>query len=82
MALSEKLATKWLATHIGTIDGFLDDRECTELIADSERRGFEEATVSNRGRASAEKYLRDNDRVIFDDEDLADLFFARAKPLL
>jgi hypothetical protein len=79
---TEKLATNWLATHIGTIEGFLDNRECAELIADSERRGFEEATVSSGGRESVAKYLRDNDRVIFDDDDLADLFFARAKPLL
>ncbi|WP_245442173.1 hypothetical protein [Mesorhizobium hawassense] len=43
MSATEKLTINWLATHIGTIDGFLNDQECADLIRDSERRGFEEA---------------------------------------
>lgn len=82
MAMGEKLSINWLATHIGTIDGFLNDRECADLIADSERRGFEEARVNSGGDALLIKDLRNNDRVVFDDEDFADLFFARARPLL
>lgn len=80
--MDHKLSITWLATHIGTIDGFLDDQECADLIADSERRGFEEARINNRGNALLMKELRNNDRIIFDDEDLADLLFARARPVL
>jgi len=79
--MDHKLSINWLATHIGTIDGFLDDQECADLIADSERRGFEAAKVNSAGGASVMKELRNNDRVVFDDEDLADLLFARARSL-
>ncbi|MER9179450.1 2OG-Fe(II) oxygenase [Mesorhizobium sp. M0767] len=82
MVHTSKLSITWLATHIRTIDGFLDDQECADLIADSERRGFEAAKVNSSGGATVLKELRNNDRVVFDDEDLADLLFARARPLL
>ena len=80
--MPQTLKIDWLATHIGTIDDFLDERECADLITLSERRGFEAAAVNNAGGSIVQKDLRNNDRVIFDDEDLADLFFARARPLL
>lgn len=82
MAAAVPLRTRWLATHVGTIDNFLSQQECSDLIRYSERIGFEQATINTSDGQRTVGDLRNNDRVIFDDADLSDLLFARARPLL
>lgn len=54
--------------------GFLSPERCRELIAWSETRGYEEALLADGSRRPD---VRDNDRVIFDDPELAARWWSR-----
>src|SRR4051812_44677689 len=62
---------KWLAKDIGIIDGFLAATECNEYIRFSEEKRYEEAAVSTERGAVMIKDVRNNDRVLLDDPNLA-----------
>lgn len=64
------------------INDFLSPAECQHYIAESERRGFEEAVISTDTGTQVLKEARNNDRIVFDDPALAELMFHRASPLL
>lgn len=58
------------------IEDAVDGQRCTELVAELERRGFD---------ATGERYprnYRDNDRLVFDDPDLASSLFEPLRPHL
>jgi len=57
---------------IWTVPHFLNQRECDPLIARAEAAGFKRATINAQGRAVIDTGVRNNDRVILDDEELAD----------
>jgi len=65
---------------IFTIDHFLTNQECDDYIFFSETKGYEEATVSLTKGAKMMKGIRNNDRVIYEDEKLAQKFWERLKP--
>lgn len=66
-----------------TREGFLTPDECDEFIKLSEEKGYAEALIQSRGKGEVmNKEVRDNDRVIWDDADLAARLFERVKPLL
>ena len=67
---------------IATIDGFLSEAECSEAILNGEARGFEDATVTTASGAVRLTDVRNNDRVIFDDIDWADLLYKRLATVL
>ena len=60
------------------IRDFLSAEECERFIAASEHNGYEEAMITTpRGQVIA-KDVRNNDRLIFDDVELAQTWWARA----
>ena len=84
--LSTSAAPEMNVTPIGagifTIDGFLLSEECERFIARSEEIGFAEAVISTDDGDRLMKDARNNDRILYDDAQLAAGLFARALPLL
>lgn len=73
--------TEW-DTNVFTIHGALSDSRCDELIAFSEEEGYEEATITTpRGFVMA-KEIRNNDRVIYDSEEMAGELFPSVQDYL
>jgi hypothetical protein len=64
--------------NIFVIHDFLNADECAALIARSEGMSFEKGTVGGE----VFEDVRNNDRVLFDDEQLAAQLFERARPSL
>ena len=62
---------------IWTIPNFLSKTECDNLILFSEMRGYEEATVSLRSGPKMIKGIRNNYRLVFTDEAMADKYWQR-----
>lgn len=62
---------RWLARDVGTIDNLLTYEACDDYIRLSEAHGYEEAPVSTDRGAVMMRDLRNNDRVMLDDPDLA-----------
>lgn len=60
-----------------TVEDFLTKQDCVALIAESERRGFEEAAINTAAGQQVVKSVRNNDRVIFDDLSLAATWWSR-----
>ena len=68
-------------THsIWTIEGFLGKKACEDLIIFSEMRGFEEAKVSLKSGAKMMKGVRNNYRLMYSDQGLADRYWEQLKP--
>lgn len=67
---------------IFTVKNFLSPTECASYIQMSENIGFEEAAIQTREGPEVLKTVRNNDRIIFDDIDLAAFLFERAKQFL
>jgi len=68
-------------THsIWTIEGFLSKKACEDLIIFSEMRGFEEAKVSLKSGAKMMKGVRNNYRLMYADQGLADRYWEQLKP--
>ena len=65
-----------------TIKDFFASEECERMIFTSEQMGYEEAMIQTGTGMRMYKDVRNNDRVIFDDSNLAGAIFARAKPFL
>ncbi|MES2889625.1 MAG: 2OG-Fe(II) oxygenase [Pseudomonadota bacterium] len=65
-----------------TIEDFLSGDECSELIRHSESLGYSEAAIQTEDGQRLVKDARNNDRVIFDDEPLAQKLYHRAQALL
>ena len=67
---------------IFTINDFLLPEECARFIAQSEAIGFSEAVISTDDGDQIMKDARNNDRILYDNKDLAAALFARALPHL
>ena len=68
---------------IFVIDDFLSKEECVQLITIAEDVGFEEAKVQiGYGHQSAIKSVRNNERIFYENKELASKFYNRAKPWL
>ena len=63
-----------------TVDNFFSPDECARHIARSEGAGYEAATISTRGGAVMNTEIRNNDRLIADDPDLAAQLWERIEP--
>lgn len=59
------------APNIWTISSFRDRMACFDLIQRSERLGYEQAKVNTGKGAKVVKDVRNNDRVLFTDHELA-----------
>lgn len=67
-------------SEIYTIDHFLSDAECDELIAKSEAIGYEEAKVNMDGGQRMMKMIRDNERIMYTDPVYAFQLWKKLKP--
>lgn len=65
---------------IWTIDDFLTQKECEDLIIFSEQKGYEEAKVSLASGPKMIKGLRNNYRLMYQDENLANQYWQKLKP--
>ncbi|UTN05028.1 2OG-Fe(II) oxygenase [Flavobacterium bizetiae] len=66
--------------EIYTIDNFLTVDECNELIEKSEQIGFEEAGVNIDGAQKMMKMVRNNERIMYQDDDYASFFWQKLQP--
>lgn len=64
---------------IWTIEDFLSKEECQNLIFFSENKSYEEATVSLKSGAKMMKNIRNNDRLIYEDKELAQNYWQKLK---
>jgi prolyl 4-hydroxylase len=67
------------APGIFTISGVFTQDECQEQIAYAEQRGFELATINARGGPLVDTQIRNNDRLIADDIDMAARIWKRVR---
>ena len=75
--------TPLIGQKLFLIDDLLSAQECQGFIAQSEDGGYEEATITGAGGAAIlSSEVRNNTRLILDDEALAARFFERAKAML
>ena len=66
----------WLNDYVFTVSSFFSDEECDKNIAMSEDIGFEEALVTTEKGAIRSANLRNNDRVMFKSQEIADRLWA------
>jgi hypothetical protein len=71
-----------LAENLFTIAGLLTAAECQQVIELGERLGFDAATVALESGAQLMTTVRNNDRVIFEDPQLAAQLWERVRPHL
>lgn len=67
-------------THI--VKEFFTKEECLELIKLAEDKGFQESLIRTSGGEVMNKEIRDNDRVIFDSEEMAQSLWERVKDMM
>jgi predicted 2-oxoglutarate/Fe(II)-dependent dioxygenase YbiX len=68
--------------RIFVIHDFLSPAECAEFIARSEAAGYGDAPITTAAGFVMRKDVRNNERVIADDPELATALFERARPFL
>lgn len=71
-----------LHPQIFLIEDFLTAEACDEYIAMAEGKVFEEAQINVHGRQMMSKGIRNNDRLMVFDHDLAEDFFRKAEQFL
>jgi predicted 2-oxoglutarate/Fe(II)-dependent dioxygenase YbiX len=68
--------------QIFVVRRFLTAEECGSFVARSERAGYDAATITTTHGAVTAMDIRDNARLIVDDQSLADSLWQRAGPCL
>lgn len=68
-----------LEDHIYVVHDFLSHQECDELIAKSEKLGYEEAKVNIHGKQVLMTMVRNNLRVMYTDEAHAETLWNKIK---
>lgn len=61
------------------VPNFVTRKFCTQMIGRANETGFHAATITTEDGANVVQSIRNNDRVIFDDLDLASTLWDRAK---
>lgn len=69
-----------LSDKIWLIKNFLSSKECDDLIFFSETKGFEEAEVSLSSGSKMMKGVRNNYRLIYEDQQLAQKLWSKLAP--
>ncbi|WP_137936972.1 2OG-Fe(II) oxygenase [Chitinivorax sp. B] len=65
-----------------SLPALLSCNVCAELMIQAEAKGFSEATVGFSTGEHMAKHIRNNDRLIWDDDELAAQLWSRVQPLL
>ena len=73
---------KSIGNHSFIIDHFLTEEECTRLILRSEAIGFEEAKVQLDGNQVMMKGIRNNQRILLTDVELAEAMWFKLQPFM
>ncbi len=68
--------------RVFVIRGFLTPEECRSFVEESERAGYEDATISTASGAVMAKHIRDNARLVVDNSSLAAEWWRRAERFL
>lgn len=76
---STMITCDFLSPDVCVIDGFMTEAECGDLIALAEAGSFKAASVSTSQGSRVIDRVRNNDRVISDDPDLADHLWQRLR---
>ena len=71
-----------IESQIWTIDNFFSPAECDDFIARSEERIYEKAAISTAQGAMLRPEIRNNDRVIWDDNALAQSLWQRVADMV
>src|SRR5262245_56078542 len=71
-----------MSDTIFVVRGFLSPEECAGFIARSEEHGYDEAPITGISGFVMRKDVRNNDRVMIDDVELAASLWERVKPLV
>jgi predicted 2-oxoglutarate/Fe(II)-dependent dioxygenase YbiX len=73
---------EFLDDGIFALRGFLSAEECADHIQHSEQLGYADATIQTARGAVLRKDVRNNERMLFDDQALSARFFERAQDYL
>jgi predicted 2-oxoglutarate/Fe(II)-dependent dioxygenase YbiX len=71
-----------LAQDIVIIKDFFTASECEEFIQKSETIGYEQAKINIRGRQVTNTSVRNNERVLYKDYDMADQLWTSVEPFV
>ena len=82
MENSNTIDYQYLSSEAFTISNFLTQQRCIELIGRAEDVGYEEAPINSARGVVMRKDIRNNSRVILDDETLAAEMYERLVPYL
>jgi len=74
------MKTIQLDSFLYLLEGFFTPQECDDLILWSEQKGYEEAKVQVYGKEVMLKAVRNNSRITFIDQDLADRLWEKFRP--
>ncbi|WP_425396720.1 prolyl hydroxylase family protein [Aeoliella sp.] len=69
----------WLNDYVFTVEDFLTPEECARYIQMSEDYGYEDALVSSPQGQVLRKDVRNNERVIFESDQIAEWLWERAQ---
>lgn len=69
-----------LERYVLEIQDFLTGEQCLDLVSEFEAKGFEQALVNTQSGAELRPEIRNNDRLIEDNQELADKLWARLQP--
>lgn len=64
------------------VEGFFTPEECKGFIDFSEKQGYEESLIRTREGEVMNKEIRDNDRVIWDNPQIAEQIWGMVKDML
>ena len=71
-----------LHPEIFLIEDFLSNEECDAFLDNASEMEFEEAKVNIHGKQTMMKMVRNNERILFTDFELAEKFWNKAKELI
>jgi len=69
----------WLNDYVVTVDEFLSPQECDKYIRISEEFGYEDSLVTSPQGQVLRKDIRNNQRVMFENEEIAEWLWDRAR---
>jgi predicted 2-oxoglutarate/Fe(II)-dependent dioxygenase YbiX len=73
------LEDNWLNDYVFTVEKFLTSRECDKYIRISEDFGYEDALVTSPQGQVLRKDIRNNERVMFENKEIAEWLWERAR---
>lgn len=74
------MKTTELRKDIYLIDNFWSPQRCDDLITKTEQIGYQPATIQTDNGPRLVDFIRNNNRVVYKDMDLANLLWAELKP--